>query len=78
VPAADGSVDIKLTDFGFSEMMPLGQDYVLGRGGCLNYSAPEIFFGQPYTPASDVFSMGCVFYEMLFGKKFVFFYLCIF
>ena len=36
--------------------------------GTLGYMAPEQARGETPTPASDQFSLGCIFYEMLTGK----------
>lgn len=33
--------------------------------GTPHYMAPEIWKGKPYTYSADVWSMGCLLYEML-------------
>ena len=35
--------------------------------GTMQYSAPEVFLGQPASPASDVFSLGVIAYQMATG-----------
>jgi len=35
----------------------------------LHYMPPEKISGQPYLPASDIYSLGIVFYEMLTGRR---------
>ncbi|KAF9667546.1 hypothetical protein SADUNF_Sadunf15G0034400 [Salix dunnii] len=53
-------------DRGFPVFHALGQDYVATRW----YRAPELcgsFFSK-YTPAIDIWSIGCIFAEMLTGK----------
>ena len=40
-----------------------------GISGTLAYMAPEQAQGQPPTPASDVFSLGLVLYEMVVGRR---------
>ncbi|MCH3908887.1 MAG: serine/threonine protein kinase [Bacilli bacterium] len=62
---SDGSV--KIADFGIST--PLGEkskgDAVTGT---VYYTAPEILMGGEAGVASDIYSMGIVFYEMLTGS----------
>jgi serine/threonine protein kinase len=63
----DGSA--ALTDFGLAK----GAAYtVLSRPGqvlgTLDYLAPELVRGEPATPASDIYALGCVAFECLAGK----------
>ena len=63
---ADGNA--KLTDFGLAK----GRAYtVLTRPGqvmgTLDYLAPELIRGDPATPLSDVYALGCVAYECIQG-----------
>jgi serine/threonine-protein kinase len=37
--------------------------------GTLAYMAPETLRGEPATPASDVFALGCVLYELITGRQ---------
>lgn len=58
---------LKISDFGFSKLMAkcdLTQTLI---GSPLNM-APEIIEGLPYNSKADIWSLGVVFYEMLFGK----------
>ena len=57
-----------LTDFGIAK----GRAYtVLTRPGqalgTLDYMAPELVRGEPATPASDIYALGCVIFECLTG-----------
>jgi serine/threonine protein kinase len=57
-----------LTDFGLAK----GRAYTLltrpGQAmGTLDYMAPELIRGQPASPATDVYSLGCVIYECITG-----------
>ena len=58
----------KITDFGTSQMIDGTQP--LGFLGTTSYVAPEQLKGDNApTMASDIFSLGCVLYELLEGKK---------
>lgn len=63
---------IKIVDFGISKSL-IEDDPKLTKEnhfiGTLNYMAPEILKGHPPTPASDLFSVGVVFYELLTGTN---------
>jgi serine/threonine protein kinase len=64
---AEGSA--VLTDFGLAK----GRAYtVLTRPGqvigTLDYLAPELIRGEPATPLSDVYALGCVSFECLTGR----------
>ena len=64
---ADGSA--LLMDFGIASSML--NDATLSKSrqmGTPKYMSPEQHRGQPLTPQSDLYSLGCVFYEMLTGN----------
>jgi serine/threonine protein kinase len=59
-----------LTDFGLQKAMA-ASNLTSHTGAVLGtpaYIAPEIWNGQPTSPASDVYSLACVFCETLTGK----------
>jgi serine/threonine-protein kinase len=70
---------IKLLDFGLAKrnVRELGPDDVTGAAltkegnitGTLQYMSPEQLNGKEADARSDIFSFGCVLYEMLSGKK---------
>jgi serine/threonine protein kinase len=65
---ADGSV--KIADFGIAQFMndPGGALTATGQiVGTSLYIAPERALGQPAGPPSDVYSLGCVLYQLLVG-----------
>jgi serine/threonine protein kinase len=69
---ADGRA--RLLDFGISHAVDAGQTAhdLTGAGmaiGTLPYMAPEQLAAEPTTPASDVYALGVVLYEMLAGKR---------
>ncbi len=57
---------LKITDFGTSTWLENIQ-YASTRIGSPPYMAPEQFKGKA-TYASDIYSIGCIFYEMLVGR----------
>jgi eukaryotic-like serine/threonine-protein kinase len=64
----------RLLDFGIAHAIDAGQAAhdLTGVGmtiGTLPYMAPEQLAADPTTPASDVYALGVVLYEMLAGKR---------
>src|SRR5205823_3662286 len=65
----DKAGNLKVMDFGVARDMtssPTGQPT---RIGTPTYMSPELLKGAHLTPASDIYSAGVMFYELLTGKK---------
>ena len=56
---------LKLGDFGLARALQAEQEAVQSRVGSPFYMSPEICLNQPYASASDVWSLGCVVYEII-------------
>ena len=59
---------IKLTDFGLARAFEDAQGKVFTRpAGTPYYMAPEQIRGEPVDPRTDLYSLGCVLYELVAG-----------
>ena len=58
---------IKIVDFGFSKILENDSKTDTMLGSPLNM-APEILNGEQYDNKADIWSIGTVFYELLFGN----------
>jgi len=57
----------KLGDFGVARTKDNPKPFE--RAGSPFYMAPELFRGQPASPASDAYSLGIMAYELLLGRR---------
>ncbi len=64
-------VHVKLIDFGLAKLIGLNNFQKLTQTGMalgsVMYASPEQCLGQPLDARSDIYSLGCVLYEMLTG-----------
>jgi serine/threonine-protein kinase len=66
--AADGT--LKIADFGIARLLDDSTTTLTATGqivGSSHYLAPERVAGQPAQPASDIYALGCVLYQLLTG-----------
>ncbi len=61
---------IKLADFGFARFVedPKLSNQLTSKKGSPLYMAPEVYFDEKYDAKCDVWSVGVMFYEMIFKK----------
>jgi len=60
---------LKLSDFGLATMQASRKITQAGKtAGTFLYMAPEQIRGQEVTPRTDLYALGCMFYELLTGK----------
>ena len=64
----DSQGHVKLTDFGLSKIFENENDKAYTVCGTPQYLAPEILLRKGYDKAVDWWSLGCVMYEMIYGK----------
>src|SRR4051812_2070077 len=62
----DGSV--KLSDFGMALDMAGARASVQVRAGTPFYTAPEIWRGEPASPATDIYALGATYFYLLTGS----------
>ena len=62
----DSNNQIKLGDFGIIKIMPAYMTYAQTQIGTPYYMAPEIYKHERYNEKCDIWSLGCVLYEMMF------------
>lgn len=69
--APDGGLRAVITDFGLARRRETSEQTLQSGwgGGTPDYMAPELWRGAAASPASDVYALGIIFYEMISGKR---------
>ncbi|ODQ81367.1 hypothetical protein BABINDRAFT_20540, partial [Babjeviella inositovora NRRL Y-12698] len=60
----NNSETVKLGDFGLAKMLNSQQEFAKTYVGTPYYMSPEVLVDAPYSPVCDIWSLGCVIYEM--------------
>lgn len=64
----DSSFNVKLTDFGLAKQVNQSISVMNSFVGTLAYSCPEIVQNQKYSQKADIWSLGCILYELVMMK----------
>ncbi|RNF07231.1 mitogen-activated protein kinase kinase 2 [Trypanosoma rangeli] len=59
---------VKLADFGFARSMSYNTMVLTSIKGTPLYMAPELVQEQPYNHSADLWSLGCILYQLYYGK----------
>jgi serine/threonine protein kinase len=65
---------VRLLDFGVAKLLAEGQEHteltqLYGRALTPEYASPELLRGDPVEPASDIYALGVLLYELLTGSR---------
>ena len=60
---------VKIGDFGTSQILTKNYSFVHECVGTLFYLSPEVCKGDPFSTKTDIWSLGCILYEMCTNRK---------
>uniref|UniRef100_A0A8C5EMQ8 non-specific serine/threonine protein kinase n=1 Tax=Gouania willdenowi TaxID=441366 RepID=A0A8C5EMQ8_GOUWI len=60
----NGGMTVKLGDFGIAKLLNKTMELARTLVGTPNYISPEICKGRPYNNKTDIWSLGCILYEL--------------
>lgn len=62
--------EVKIADLGYSKLMEnFTNDFLISRVGTMLYMSPQILEAMHYTNKTDVWSLGILYYQMVFGRS---------
>lgn len=62
-------LSVKLADFGTSQVLTKNYHFVHECVGTLFYISPEVCRGDPFSTKTDIWSLGCILYELCTNRK---------
>jgi len=66
---AGKDLNVKLADFGTSQILTKNYNFVHECVGTLFYISPEVCKGEPYSTKTDIWALGCILYELCTNRK---------
>jgi NIMA (never in mitosis gene a)-related kinase len=62
-------LNVKLADFGTSQILTKNYHFVHECVGTLFYISPEVCKEEPFSTKTDIWSLGCILYELCTNRK---------